>query len=166
MGGFRIESAVGTGAVDASVLDRAGPSRIDYVDHFALGPFDATIAAPEQWARAMFGDVPSPAERFIWQGLLQLRLRKGRSPSTVAGWTITERGEDWIRLEAASAAMRGGLVVRSTAEALSLATTVRYDRARAALVWRPLSAVHRRLAPGLLRDTLDTVSAAPDLRRR
>ncbi len=75
---------------------------------------------------------------------------------------IAERGEDWIRLEAASPAMRGNLVVRAAAESLSLTTLVRYDRPRATPVWRPLSAVHRRLAPGLLRDAVDTISAVPD----
>lgn len=34
---------------------------------------------------------------------------------------------------------------------MSLATFQRYDRRAGALVWSVLSAVHRRMAPGLLR---------------
>lgn len=157
---LRIGSAIGTDQVDAAVLDRSGLRRVSYVDHFTLGPLEATKATPEQWARAMFGDTPSPAERFIWTGLLRLRLHHGRSPSTVAGWLIAERGGDWIRLEADSAAIKGNLVVHATEKSLSLTTMIQYHRARAGLVWRPLSAVHRRLAPGLLRQALDQMTRA------
>jgi hypothetical protein len=107
-------------------------------------------AAPQQWARAMFGDVPNPAELLIWRGLLGLRLSRGRSPDTVAGWRIGRFGDDWIRLEAASWFLTGNLVVLARDGRVSLATFLRYDRPLGRVVWPPLSAVHRRLAPGLL----------------
>jgi hypothetical protein len=131
---------------------------IDYADAFTLSM--DTDATPEQWARAMFGDVPTAAERFIWRGLLGIRLNRGRSPDTVAGWRIAGRSEDWIRLEAASWFLTGNLLVQVADGQVSLGTFLRYDRRLGHLVWPPLSAVHRRLAPGLLRD------AAAHLRAR
>ncbi|WP_405795640.1 hypothetical protein [Streptomyces sp. NBC_01506] len=122
-----------------------------YADHFTLTT--DTVATPERWARAMFGDVPTPAERFIWRGLLGLRLAPGRSPDTVAGWRIAARGEDWIRLEAASWFLACDLVVRSPHGQVSLGTFLHYTPRRPGrAIWPPLSAVHRRLAPGLLHD--------------
>lgn len=135
-------------------------TRLDYADAFTLatdpGPARAE-ATPEQWARAMFGDVPDLAERFIWRGLLRLRLSRGRSPDTVAGWRIAERGEQWIRLEAASWFLTGHLVVRAADGQVTLGTFLRYDRRLGRTVWGTLAPVHRRLSPGLLRDAQATL---------
>ncbi|TDD34703.1 DUF2867 domain-containing protein [Actinomadura sp. KC06] len=145
-----VDRSVGTDDVPRPVRTLSSLSDIDYVDMFTLTTDrDAT---PEQWARAMFGDIPTPAERFIWRALLGLRLAKGRSPDTVAGWQITGRGRNWIRLEAASWFLTGNLLVQTTDGHVSLATFLRYDRLLGRLAWSPLSAVHRRLAPGLLQD--------------
>ncbi|MEV0118208.1 hypothetical protein AB0H77_34035 [Streptomyces sp. NPDC050844] len=146
----KIDGAVGVHRLPESFRALSSLSVIDYVDRFAIAT--DVVASPEQWARAMFGDVPSPAERFIWRGLLGIRLSRGRSPQTVAGWRIAARGEDWIRLEAASWFLAGNLVVRAADGRVSLGTFLRYDRWLGRLLWPPLSAVHRRLAPGVLRD--------------
>ncbi|GAA2272427.1 hypothetical protein GCM10010149_12890 [Nonomuraea roseoviolacea subsp. roseoviolacea] len=144
---------MGTHDVPESVRALSALSRIDYVDHFTLftDAVDAGDATPEQWARAMFGDVPDAGEWLIWRGLLGLRLSRGRSPDTVAGWRITGRGEDWIRLEAGSSFLTGNLVVQATHGRVSLTTFLRYDSLLGHGVWPPLSAVHRRLVPGVLR---------------
>ncbi|MGW5689152.1 DUF2867 domain-containing protein [Nonomuraea sp. NPDC003754] len=144
-----VEGAVGTQNVPESVRALSSLSRIDYVDHFTL--FTDVDATPEQWARAMFGDVPDAAEQVIWRGFLGLRISRGRSPDTVAGWRIAERGDDCIRLEAASSFVTGNLVVQASDGRVSLGTFLRYDRLLGHGVWPPLAAVHRRLAPGLLR---------------
>ncbi|GGP81924.1 DUF2867 domain-containing protein [Streptomyces sindenensis] len=171
-GGLAVGRAVGTHEIPGPIRALSSLSRIDYADVFTLST-DATAgtdadtnvgagtgATAELWARALFGDVPDPVERLIWRGLLGLRLSRGRSPGTVAGWRIAERGEDWIRLEAASWFLTGNLVVRAADGQVSLGTFLRYDRRLARAVWPPLSAVHRRLAPGLLRDAAATVRAA------
>lgn len=160
-----VDGAVGRHNVPPSFHALTSMPDFDYVDVFTLaaaaGPDtgsdadadkEAAVATPEQWARAMFGDVPSAAGRLIWRGLLGLRLSRGQSPDTVAGWRIAERGEGWIRLEATSWFLTGNLVVRTADGRVSLATFLRYERTLGRLVWPPLSAVHRRLAPGLLRD--------------
>ena len=121
---------------------------IDYADLFTLST--AIEATPERWARAMFGNAPSPAERLIWRGFLGLRLARGRSAATVGGWRIGGRGADWIRLEAASATLSCNLVVQTGAGRVSLATFLHYDRRLGAGLWAPLSAIHRRLVPGVL----------------
>ena len=131
-------------------------STVDYTDHFSVRT-DAPGTA-EQWARAMFGNEPSLGELFIWRVLLGLRLVRGRSPETVAGWRIGGRGDDWIRLETASAAMTANLVVRTEGGEVSLTTLLRYDRPPARLIWPPLSAVHRFLVPRVLRDAAARMS--------
>ena len=108
----------------------------------------------------MFGDVPSIAEQLIWRGLLQLRLSPGRSPATVAGWRIGGRGPDWIRLEAASWFLTANLIVRTVDGRVSLTTVLRYEQRLARRVWPPLSAVHRRLVPGVLRAAAASIGAA------
>lgn len=126
-----------------------------YADHFAIAV--DVRATPEQYARAMFGDVPSATELFIWRGLLQLRLHAGRSPHTVAGWHIAERSAEWIRLESRSHSLTVHLVVSAAAGELALTTLVRYDRAPGRWAWVPLSAIHRRLAPSVLLDAVSRV---------
>ncbi|MFI0468621.1 DUF2867 domain-containing protein [Saccharopolyspora sp. 5N102] len=153
-----VERAAGTREVPAPVLALGSVPRIDYVDMFTLAT-DVT-ATPEQWARAMFGDVPTLAERLIWRGLLSMRLSRGPSPDTIAGWRIAERGEDWIRLEAAAWFLTGNLLISTPPGRVSLATVVHYSRHFGCIWWPPLAAVHRRLAPGLLRDAEATVRAA------
>ena len=144
-----VKGLVGPGEMPAEVLARS-PLIADYIDHFALsGDFQAS---PEHYARAMFGDVPSAAEVFIWQGLLQLRLSKGVSSRAVAGWRIAENSPEWIRLEAQSHSLTVHLVVATLNSQLALTTFVRYDHRFGWWAWKPLSAVHRRLAPSLFAD--------------
>jgi hypothetical protein len=150
-----VTGLVGLSVLPADVLARS-PLAADYVDHFSL-PVD-TRANPEQYARAMFGDVPSAAEVFIWRGLLQLRLSKGVSPHSVAGWRIAESSPDWIRLHAQSHSLTVHLVVSASSDQLELTTLVKYDRRLGRWAWDPLSAVHRRLAPSLLVNAAARVS--------
>jgi hypothetical protein len=132
--------------------------RVDYADSFTVAT-DA-VASPERWARAMFGDVPSAGELLIWRGFLGLRLSRGRSPATVAGWWIGDRGDEWIRLETESWFLAANMVVRSGGGQLSLDTFVHYKKRIAYAVWRPLSVVHRFLAPRVVRDTAARMAPA------
>ncbi|WP_250004124.1 hypothetical protein [Actinoplanes sp. M2I2] len=131
-------------------------SAIHYTDRFTVRT-DAR-RPPEEWARSIFGDVPDPGEFFIWRIVLGLRLSSGRSPETIAGWRIAGRGDEAIRMEAASPAMTANLVVRAADGEVSLSTYIRYDRPSARLLWTPLSAVHRRLAPRALRNGVARLS--------
>ena len=135
--------------IPESVRALSALPEIDYADLFSIAT-DAS-RTPEQWARRMFGHVPSLGERVIWRGFLGLRLSRERSPDTVAGWRIADRGEDWIRLATESWFLSANLVVQASGGHVSLATFLHYDRFPGHVVWPPLSAVHRGLVPGLLR---------------
>lgn len=134
---------------------------IDYADYFTLAA--DLPATPERWARAMFGDVPSLAELLIWQVVLGLRLDRRRSPETVAGWRIGGRGANWIRLETASWFLSANLLVRIGRDRVSLATFLHYRRPVGAIVWPPLSAIHRALIPGVLRTAAARIRATPTI---
>jgi hypothetical protein len=152
-----VDSAVGMHNIPESVRALSSLPAIDYADQFTLST-DAD-ATPEQWARAIFGDVPGVGELLIWRGLLGLRLRRGRSPDTVAGWQIGDRGAHWIRLEAASWFLTGNLLLQAADGRVSLGTLLHYNRRLGHVVWPPLSAVHRRLVPGLLRGAAARIRA-------
>jgi hypothetical protein len=159
-----VDSVVGMHNIPDVVRVLSSLTHIDYADYFTLAT--EAQASPERWARAMFGDVPSVAERLIWRGLLGLRLSSGRSPSTVGGWRIGDRGDDWIRLEAASWFLAGNLVVRAADGQVSLGTFLHHGRRLGHVVWPPLSALHRRLVPGLLRGAAARLRTAGPHRRR
>jgi hypothetical protein len=85
-----------------------------------------------------------------WQAVLGLRLESQPSPDYIAGWKIVDRGESWIRLEASGWSMTANIIFKVDEEEVSFVTLIRYDRRVAALIWTPVSAIHRRLAPGFL----------------
>ena len=129
-----------------------------YGDVFTLDCPGADRWTSDAWARAIFGDVPDLLARFIWQGLLHLHLNRRASPDLVAGWPVIERSDHLTRLETRSWFLTGQLVVTTDDRSASLGTFVRYDRRGAGAVWLPLSAVHRSLMPGLLRDAHQKLS--------
>ncbi|GII04025.1 DUF2867 domain-containing protein [Planobispora takensis] len=160
-----IGGAVGTSNVPRSAHALSSLPDADYADRFTL--LTDMDASPERWARAMFGDVPGAAELLIWRGLLGLRLSSGRSPATVAGWRIGGRGDDWIRLEAASWFLSGNLLVQTAGGRVSLTTFLRYDRWPGHAVWPPLAVVHRLLVPRVLREAAARLAAGrPHAERR
>jgi hypothetical protein len=72
----------------------------------------------------------------------------------VQGWKIADRGDNWIRLETASSCMTAHAVIHVEKRHVSVALFLRYDRAIAALVWPPVSIMHRRAVPAMLRQAL------------
>jgi hypothetical protein len=132
----------------------SGMESPDYIDLFTVTTNRAADASPERWCRAAIEDVAGLGGQFIWRGILGLRLKSWPSTERVGGWKIADGGEDWIRLEASSWFLTAHLVTRLDDGHLSVGTFVRYDRPIAALIWVPASAVHRRLMPGLLRQTV------------
>ena len=123
----------------------------DYVDLFTLTAPDATERSPEQWARAVIECVPMVRGFLVWRVILGLRLEQRSSPECLGGWRIADRGDSWIRVEAASWFMTAHLVLNVDEDRVSFATFVGYDRRVAALAWPRLAVVHRRAVPGLLR---------------
>jgi len=123
----------------------------DYVDLFTASTSTAPDRSPEEWARAVLEETPaSRAAPRLWR-LLGLRLGPRPSPDHVQGWRIAARGDDWIRFETASWYMTAHAVVRVAAGTVSLALFLRFDRRIAALIWAPVSVMHRRGVPVMLR---------------
>jgi hypothetical protein len=126
----------------------------DYVDLFTASTNGATDKSAEEWARATLEDTPTGRSApSLWR-FLGLRLGPTPSPDCVQGWKIADRGEGWIRIETASWFMTAHAVVQVDDGHVSVALFVRYDRPIAALIWPPVSVMHRRGVPVMLRQAL------------
>jgi len=138
-------------------------SRLDYVDSSTLQTSDAASWSAEQWARAVLEDGPLVRRYgFIpWRVVLGLRLGPSHAPGYVHGWKIVGRGEDWIRLEAASWLMTCNAVARVEEGRVTVALFVRYDNRVAATVWSLASTFHRRALPVILYQGFRVLSPAP-----
>ena len=154
-GGTVVTGAVGLTSVPDEIRGIAALANADYVDCFTATTRCASDRSAEAWARVALEDTPTGrAAPVLWR-LLGLRLGPTPSPDHVQGWRIADRGDDWIRIETASWLMTAHAVVQADAEHVSLALFVRYDRPIAALVWPPVSVMHRRAVPVILRQALD-----------
>ena len=141
------------------LIDRLVEFAPDYVDLFTTTASDATAATPEQWARAAIEGARAGGRFMAWRAMLRLRLEPhpwtppaaARSDADhIAGWQIVENGDRWIRVEASSRVMTAQMVFQVEAQRVSFATCVRYDRPGGAVIWKPVSAIHRRIAPRFL----------------
>ncbi|GAA3282124.1 hypothetical protein [Nesterenkonia halobia] len=147
-----VTAVVGTDAVSRAARAMIPGQEPDYADEFVLVPKDSAVASAEAWARALFGDTPDRGQLLIFRGLLRLHLARTASPDTVVGFAVVDRADGAIRLQASSDFLRCHLIVRARPDRIVLTTAMKYTGRRAALIWTPLAAIHRRLAPGLLRD--------------
>jgi hypothetical protein len=125
----------------------------DYAD-IVTATIDETPAEPEQVIRAVLDGMPRSLLLFIpfiQRVFLGLRLKLRPSPDRLLGWQIVDRGDSWVRIEAASWFMTGHVVMHVDEGQLSFASFIRYDRWLAALVWPPISLIHRQVALALVR---------------
>jgi hypothetical protein len=126
----------------------------DYKDSFQAELTAGNDRSPEQCARAVFEGAPWAMRWFLVVGFrfgLGLRLASRSSPEHVLGWEILERTADSITLQAQSWFLTSRLVFRTDGLHLTQSTLVRYDRAIAAVLWPPVSLLHRQLVPRLVR---------------
>ena len=137
----------------------------DYVDLVTATTSQAMDKSAEDWARALLEDTPGGRSAPVLWRLLGLRLGPTPSPDFVQGWNIADRGEDWIRIETASWFMTVHAVVEFDDGHVSLALFVRYDRPIAALIWPPVSVLHRRGMPVMLQQALKAHASRSDRRR-
>jgi hypothetical protein len=147
-------TVVGLSDIPATIRSRDTLASPDYVDVFTAAARGVRDRSPEEWARGVLEETPTgrsaPA---LWRSL---GLRLGPKPSAehVQGWKIAARGEDWIRLETASWFMTAHGILHLEDRRVSLALFIRYDHPIARLVWMPVSALHRRAVPVMLRQAL------------
>jgi hypothetical protein len=126
----------------------------DYSDCFEAPITTADVRTPEQWARAVFEDAPRPVGCLLVIGFrygLGLRFGPRTSPEHVLGWEIVDRQPDSITIESRSWFLTSRLVFRTEDSRVTQSTLVRYDKRAAALIWPPVSILHRQIVPRLLR---------------
>jgi|ERR1700733_2257252 len=125
----------------------------DYAD-IVTAAIDAAPAEPEQVIHETLRRMPRGLVLFIpfvQRVMLGLRLKLQPSPEYLLGWKIAERGDNWLRIEAASWFLTGHVVIHVDDRQISLASFIRYDRRLAAFVWPPVSLIHRQVALALVR---------------
>jgi hypothetical protein len=152
--GDTVSTVVGLRNVPEAIRSLGALVNPDYVDLFTATTVGATDKSPEEWARAALEETPTGRSApYLWR-LLGLRLGPRHSPDYVQGWKIANSGDNWIRLEAASWFMTAHAVVQVDEGNVSVALFLRYDRPMAAIVWPPVSIMHRRAVPAMLRQAL------------
>jgi hypothetical protein len=141
--------ASGTRAnLDTSNLTISSLARIDYGDLFTI---PATVTeTPEIWMRRIFGNRPNFFQKIIWTGLLGFSLSPSQSPDTIAGWKISGRGGDWIRIENRSWFLAGNLICQTSKNSVSVITLLQYRHWFGRCWWPMCSIVHRMIMPWLL----------------
>ncbi len=128
----------------------------DYAD-IVTATIDRAPVEPEQLIDAALKGVPrgvlllTPLAQRVFLGL---RLKLRPAPDRLLGWQIVDRGENWVRIEAASWFLTGHVVLHVDEGRLSFASFIRYDRKLAALVWPPVSLIHRQVALALVRSAV------------
>lgn len=125
----------------------------DYAD-IVTATVDETPTDPEQVVHTTVNGLPRwllLLIPFVQRAFLGLRLKLRPSPDRLLGWKIADRGENWIRIEAASWFLTGHVVMHVDEGRVSLASFIRYDRRLAAFVWPPVSLIHRQVALTLIR---------------
>ena len=145
-----VSTTVGLEHVPVAIRHVASLPGPDYVDRFTATTTAARERSPEEWARAALEDSPTGRSAPIVWRLLGLRLGPTPSPDHVQGWRIADRGDDWIRVETKSWYMTAHGVVHVDDTHVSLTLFLRYDHPVAALIWAPVSVIHRRGAPVML----------------
>jgi len=135
--------------ISEAILTTTSLSRIDYGDEFSVTA--PRSLSPEACLRKILGDTPDISQKFIWTGLLGFPLQTKRSSETIAGWSVTGRGHDWIRIENRSWFLSANIICRTNGGKLFIATLLKYEHWFGKWWWAPLAIIHRGIMPGLLR---------------
>jgi hypothetical protein len=126
----------------------------DYADIVTATIDETPSGTPEQLIHTVLKGVPRGLlifTPFVQRVFLGLRLKLRPSPDRLLGWKIADRGENWMRIEAASWFMTAHVVMHLDEGQISFASFIRYDRRPAAFVWPPVSLIHRQVALALVR---------------
>jgi hypothetical protein len=151
----KVVTIVGLTRIPEAIRGLDTLARPDYVDLVTATTSGAGDQSAEQWARATLEDTPTGRSApLVWRRL-GLRLGPMPSPDYVQGWKIAARGEGWIRVETSSSVMTAHAVVQVDDEQVSVALFLRFDRPIAARIWAPVSVLHRRAVPVMLRQAVE-----------
>jgi hypothetical protein len=117
---------------------------------FELAADEPRSATAEQWARATWEGASAIVRWFMtlgWRFILGLQLTRGRSPTSVLGWSMTDEQPDTVTLQAHAALISAHNVVIVQESTVLWITLVRYERPIARPVWRLVEPVHRIVLP-------------------
>jgi len=134
-----------------------GLAQADYADLVSAPLPPGPARTPEQWMIDGLRVLPDALTRVIpWihRGLLGLRVELAPSADRPLGWTVADRTADHIAIEASGPLMAARVVVHIGRTHGSLASFVRYERRAAAVIWPPVSLIHRRVAITLMRSAV------------
>jgi hypothetical protein len=135
-------------AVDA--LPRSG-----YAVAFVLSHPTEGGRSPEQWARAVWEQAPSPVRWLLltgWRIGLGLHLTPAQDTSAhVLGWALSRTNDRAAVLDARSRLMTARNVVELDGPRVRWTTFVRFDKRPAGALWSLAAPVHQAVLPYLLR---------------
>ncbi|GAB3302833.1 hypothetical protein EK0264_02310 [Epidermidibacterium keratini] len=122
----------------------------DYLDAFTITT--QFVASPREWMIACFErGLERSGRDLIFERILALNTTSDGAPGTVAGWCVVGEDDRSLTIAANGTRVEVNLVMERVEDGMRLLTAV-HDHSRIGyLLWRILSQVHRRLAPGVLR---------------
>lgn len=131
-------------------------SRADYSDMFTGATRESITMSPEQWTRALLHEAPVRIRLIL--GLASLVQRKilglrldGHATNNLFGWRLAARGDHWFILESQSWLGQAHLLFHQDQRQVSVATLLWYKRRIGAVIWLPVSLLHRQVGLALLR---------------
>lgn len=127
--------------------------RIDHVDTHLLATGRASDKTPELWAREILERPPAVMRARLATGWTMLGLRvHQRGTDAIAGWPITHRDAEYVRLQGDSLlGLTGQLVTRVTDGGVEFATFVQLGNPLARAVWARVLPTHLEVVGSLLR---------------
>ncbi|HEY7892600.1 MAG TPA: hypothetical protein VIC05_10380 [Solirubrobacteraceae bacterium] len=129
----------------------------DYADIVTATTDEPLNGTPEQLVYAALDRPPRASlvfVAFVQRVFLGFRLKLRPSPDYLLGWKISDRSDNWMRIETTSWFMTAHVVMHYDEGQISLAAFIRYDRRLATLVWPPISLIHRQVALALVRSAI------------
>ena len=127
---------------DADLLACSTLTRVDHVDAHQLRTSHAS--SPAEWAREILEGPPAVTRlrlRLGWT-VLGIRLRPA-GPDVIAGWSVTHRDAEYVRLQAMSPmGLSGQLITRVAGGEVTFATFVRLGNPVARRVWAKVLPTH------------------------
>jgi hypothetical protein len=153
-GDIPIVSVVGWANFPESIRSLDTFASPDYADLFSAAIRGSTNSSAEDWARIVLEETSTGRSAPILWRSLGLRLGPTPSADYVQGWKIADRGQDWVRVETSSWCMSAHAVLHVDDGLVSLALFVRFDHPMAGVIWAPVSRMHRRGVPIMLRQAI------------
>lgn len=126
----------------------------NFTDAYEADTSEAAPRSPEDWARSVFEGAPAAMRCFLlvgWRSVLGLRLGPRHSVDHILGWHVLDRAANSVTLELQSWFLSCHIVFWADKSKLVFSTSVRYERKIGAVIWPPVSIIHRRAVPYVVR---------------